>query len=72
LPAYVKEFKEIYEESECWEELMFLVYKRFYLERIKVQRALAYDSTNLERVNPFRFSFCLLSEVELDGFRDSL
>lgn len=31
LPAYVKEFKEIYEESECWEELIFLVYKKFYI-----------------------------------------
>lgn len=68
----MKEFKEIYEESECWEELMFLVYKRFYLERLKVQRALACDLVNFERVNPFRFSFCLLSEAELNGFRDSL
>ena len=31
LPSYVKQFKQIYEEVECWDELLFLTYKKFYL-----------------------------------------
>ena len=75
LPVYVKEFKEIYEEAECWEELIFLVYKKFYIERVKVQLALGEEQRSNEELscsNPFRFNFCQLSDKDLDNFRNSL
>lgn len=67
LPAYVKEFKQIYEETECWEELIFLLYKKFSLERDKVLAAL-----QTKAVSPFRIPFCAVSSEELSEFRNSL
>jgi hypothetical protein len=33
---YTKEFKKMYENVEPWEVLIFLTYKKFYIERMKV------------------------------------
>lgn len=33
---YAQEFKKMYEQIEDWEELIFLAYKKFWIERTKV------------------------------------
>lgn len=69
LPAYVKQFKQIYEEIECWDELLFLTYKKFYLERIKIHQALFGNTSNY---SPFRFPFAAVSPHELKNLSATL
>lgn len=33
---YTHEFKKMYEHVEEWEELIFMTYKKFWVERVKV------------------------------------
>jgi hypothetical protein len=54
----------VYEDSSDWEELAFLTYKKYYLERIKVARALRGIGSN-----PFQLNVCRLTSKELQKFR---
>lgn len=33
---YTHEFKKMYEHVDEWEELIFMTYKKFWVERVKV------------------------------------
>lgn len=46
----------MYEDSSDWEELAFLTYKKYYLERIKVARALRGIGAN-----PFQLNVCSIT-----------
>lgn len=69
LPEYVKQFKQIYEEVDCWDELLFLTYKKFHLERGKVLQAIE-NITPLS--SPFRLPFAPVSTAELREFNPSI
>ena len=53
LAQYSKELLEEYEDSAEWEELAFLVYKKYYIERLKVARSLRGIGSN-----PFNLTVC--------------
>ena len=57
----------MYEESNDWEELAFLTYKKYYLERLKVARALRGIGQN-----PFQLNVYNLTHEEVQGFRKRL
>ena len=63
----MKQFKKIYEEVECWDELLFLTYKKFYLERVKIHQAMLGGS-----YSPFRFPFAIVTGAELKAFAESI
>lgn len=45
LAEYSQEIIQKYEDISDWDELVFLVYKKFYLERKKIVRSLLYGDT---------------------------
>lgn len=59
---------EMYENLDDWEEMIFLVYKKYYLERIKVLDCLK----NHVPFNPFCLSPCAVTKEELKSFRKKL
>jgi hypothetical protein len=46
----------MYEESNDWEELAFLTYKKYYLERLKVARALRGIGQNPFQLNVYNLT----------------
>ena len=67
LAEYSKELIDIYEDISEWEELVFLVYKKYYIERLKVARALRGIG-----FNPFHLGICEVGTGDLQVFRKSL
>lgn len=69
----------MYENTEQWEVLIFLSYKKFYIERTKVAQVLRAPSVRKEEEsrlmlgleNPFVLPYSKVSEEELVRFRGS-